>query len=322
MRNACGTFLAVLLTLLLSLPAEAQTGAQQAIEPWPEGAWAQNRPSLQLWDTHTTGVDEGVKLQLFETSSRYRLDPDDDRSPMLGYDAFIMRLRSDDPVLPPRLVDVSLGTTFMLRDEPDWSIALPLGVGFAGTQPFSDSRAWYGRASILSFHRLDERSQLMLGLDYHGNRTIFPDIPLPGVAYIRQFSDELTLTLGVPYSNVRWQPDDRWNISVSYSPTIDVNVDVDVQYQLTEAWSLFGAFENQRRAFHRKDDDRHRRLFFQQRRAEAGIRWQAFENVELLAAGGYTFSGKLERGFDTRDTDTLRRFGDSPYFRLGLSTAF
>ena len=315
-----GIFALGLLAAFAASPSPGQSGPLLLVEPWPEGAYVHDRPSLQLWRTHTRDTDESVRFRLLEGATRFRLDPTLDPSPTIGFEAYLLTIRSDDPALPPRLADLSVGSAVLLHRSPNWTLALPFGGGFAGTRPFSDSRAWYGRASLISLHELDEKSQLLLALDYNGNRTLFPDIPLPGAAYVREVNEQLSMTLGVPYSALRWRPDERWQVNVTYR--LLTQIDADVQYQLTEDWSLFGAVENQRRAFHRHGDDRHRRLFFQQRRAEAGVRWQVLDRVELLGAGGYSFGGKLERGFDVRNTDTLRRFGDSAYVRIGLSSAF
>ncbi|MFA9476780.1 hypothetical protein ACERK3_00600 [Phycisphaerales bacterium AB-hyl4] len=319
MRNVLAA-MAVCLSTMLTTQAVAQTGAPLLIEPWPEDVYAQHRPEVQLWRTHTKGqADEDVDFVSFRDRARYRLDPTDPRSPSVGYDVYGLNLSTDDPALPPRLVDVSVGTGLLLHEDEQWTISMPLAVGFAGTRPFNDGRAWYGKASILAFQRLDERSQLMFALEYNGNRAILPDVPIPGFAYIRQMSDTLRMTLGAPVSGVDWRPDDHWHLRFNYYVFA---FDLDVRYHITREWAMFASFNQHQRAFHQHGDDRHRRLFFRQRHAELGTRWQVADRIELIAAGGYTFGSRLQRGYDIRDTDTIRHFSDTPYVRLGLSASF
>ena len=145
-------------------------------------------------------------------------------------------------------------------------------------------------------------------------------MPLPMVSYSHKSSEQFQYTVGLPASSVNWTPADRWTVNATYLVPITANATVD--YQLTDRWHLFGAFENRFSAHHIDGDSDHRRLFFIRRQLEAGVRWAAAENVQLIVAGGYAFGQKFTRGYDVRDTDTVRKISDEPYIRAAVAVGF
>ncbi|HEX7008778.1 MAG TPA: DUF6268 family outer membrane beta-barrel protein, partial [Phycisphaeraceae bacterium] len=224
-----------------------------------------------------------------------------------------------DDALPERLTDVSVAAGWSATGEQGRRLGLVAGVGYAGDAPFADSEAFYIQADVIYELPLDERSKLSLLFNYHGNRTFWPDVPLPAVSYAHRVNDTLSYVVGAPASEVRWRPHPRWLVNIRYY--VPTTVDAVVEYELSRSWRLFAQFDNRLDAFV-VDGQEDRRLFFSQRRLEAGVRYQPHPQCDLVLAGGYAFDQSFERGWDIRDLDTVRDVDDSPYLRGGLELRF
>ncbi|MDB5331739.1 MAG: hypothetical protein JWP03_2890, partial [Phycisphaerales bacterium] len=61
-----------------------------------------------------------------------------------------------------------------------------------------------------------------------------------------------------------------------------------------------------------------RRLLYQQRRAEAGLRFSPTVRLSFSAGIGYGWGTKLKTGFDFRSTAGLIDLSDAPYARAAL----
>ena len=328
-HTLAGTFWLVL--FLVAAPVAAQTGAPLLLKPWPatpeadpEGAAARVELSADglLFSGAEIG-DTGHELDLWQAESqgRYRLGPPSSSGqPLsLGYEALYLSLNADDAALPERLADVSAAFAVNHHASEDWALGFVGGVGYAGTAPFADGDSVYFLGDLILNRRLDERSRLSFILSYDGNRTLWPDTPLPAVAYSRRSSERLAYTVGLPYSSITWQPADRWLLELQY--TLPYALDALVSYELAENLSLFGAFDNRYDAFWLEDDE-DRRIFFTQRRLEAGFRYEATGSTQLVLAGGYAFGQEFETRWDSRDTEELREVDAAPYVRVGIDLAF
>ena len=64
------------------------------------------------------------------------------------------------------------------------------------------------------------------------------------------------------------------------------------------------------------------RLFFQQRRAEVGVRWEPRKDFNFSLAVGYAFGQEFSTGFDFRQTDEFTDVSDEPYVRVGFDIRF
>jgi hypothetical protein len=178
-------------------------------------------------------------------------------------------------------------------------------------------------ATAVAFRQFGEREALVFAIDWDGNRTFLPDVPLPGFAYTRQVDETLTFIVGVPLSSVTWSPLPKLTLEAGYLPI--ESFDAAVGYEFAPHWTAFGNLETRSTAFALDEIEGNDRLIFQQRRAEVGVRWaptrgrQAFA---LTVAGGYAWGQEFSVGFDSRETDELADLGDEPYLRVGLELKF
>lgn len=315
-------FLPALVSLLATgAPAFAQTGPSLVLKPWAtDQQHGELAASGILLSSHVKGSGSGFTLATFESTGRFRLQPEMRGGLSAGYNLTYLNINSGDASLPARLVDQSFGLGTSFGDYSGWKIGGSGAVGYAGNNPFADSNAWYLKADLFATTNLDAQSQLRIILDYDGNRSIFPDVPLPLVSYMHAVNQQLSFNVGVPYSSVTYKPNDRWSFNVDYY--LPVTVNARATYKINDQWSAYGAFENRFYSFHDSQYAGHTRIFFRQRRLEAGVNWQAQPQLRATLAGGYAFGQRFEKGFQILNTETVRDVADAPYLRAAVQWTF
>src|SRR5690606_6423645 len=105
-----------------------------------------------------------------------------------GFDSTYINIRSGDAALPERLVDQSLAVGFGITEFNGWEVGAVVGGGYAGNNPYADSDALYGLASLIFSYKLDDTSSVQFIAEYDGNRTLWPDMPMPGIVYNHRVS--------------------------------------------------------------------------------------------------------------------------------------
>lgn len=329
--------LAVVASSFAAAPAFAQTGAALLLDPWFEDPREEGGQGLgvqsevdasgaYVFDADIEDTDEGLSIGEFSAEGRFRLNGGGAEGPSLGFESLHLQLNTDDPALPERLADHSVALGFGKELNDRWRVGAVVGAGYAGTRPFSDGDSVYFLADLIAGYAIDEKSSVTINLNYNGNRNVLPDVPLPGVSYARRSDIEgLRYIVGFPYSNVVYQPDDRWTLQLGY--VLPFSFTARAEYKVAEHLSLFGDLGTFTRGFWVEDDatdEEHSddRIFFTQRRLEAGVIYEALERVNVELAGGYAFGQEFETGWDSRDTDELREVDAAPYVRVGVELAF
>jgi len=316
----------IMVAFVMTSHASAEPASNMLASPWPAeravdfsvDTWGQSKG-----DSDQTGMD--VRLSRYQAAGRWRLDPGDTLSPSMAVSSHRLDIHSSDPALPQRLVDVSVAGSMVFDVDQDTTLQVILGGGYAGDNAFGDGSAYYGLADLILTRSLGERRGYKLILDYNGNRTIFPDIPLPGFIYYDRLNEQTTYTLGFPSSSITWKPDDRTTVRATYF--LPTTVNGIIEYELAQPWSIYGSFESSLNAYKVDSDPSNRRLMFAQKRIEGGVVWRgrqgdSFPGVEVRVACGYAFDQEFTRGFDVRDTDTVRDISDEPYVRVGVAMGF
>ncbi len=306
-----------LVLALFTLPAQGQTGPSLLFKPWAGEGRAEVSAQATIFDSGETdsGGNDEIDLQIYESMGRFRLNEAEASPFAVGYQLFYLNIDTSDAALPERLVDQQIAIGAELFTCDGWAVSVVAGLGYASSLPFGDGDALYARGDLIATKQLDERSTLQLGLNYDGNRTFLPDVPLPGIAYSRKVSDTFSFTIGLPFSNIHWIPADRWFVRASVSPSLTLDAEVGVE--IVESVTLFAGFHNAYRAFHVDGDDKNRRLFFEQKTVEVGVRWSPCETCEIFLVGGFAFDQEFTRGWDARDTDDIRELSDEAFIRFG-----
>lgn len=323
---ACGALVMALVLGLFPAAAMAQKGPSLVLTPWGEGGVAGERDVAEIgggvrWfegaDVEDTGED--VALTRYDSRGRTRFDSGEGRDVLVGYDAFFLNVDSGDAALPERMLDAAVGVGLQFPQERHRTLSFVVGGGYAGTTPFSDADSLYLLGTAIYEMPLSEQSKLTFTLGYDGNRTIWPDLPLPAVAYTEKLSDDFTYTVGVPFSTLRWRPANRWLVALTYGAP--VTVDVTVTYEIAERWEAFLSLDGDTEAVWLEEDE-DRRLFFSQTRVETGVTYQPVRQMDVTIAGGWAFDQEFERGWDVRDLDSVREIDDALYVRAAVGLRF
>ncbi len=233
--------------------------------------------------------------------------------------------------LPERMSDHAVAVGFELGTIEGWGaldgfdVSATLGVGYAGTTAFSDGDAYYGIANVMATKRLNERSWLTLVLNYDGHRSFLPDVPLPGVMFRQYITRELSYTVGFPFSGITWEPNEKLKMELRLLGIS--TIEAKVAYELFDELSVFGHLQRDTTTAMIDSPGPKRRLFFEQSRIEAGLRWRPSVgtggiNTEVTVAGGYAFSQEFTTGWDTRDDVSVVDLSDEPFVRVAARFGF
>lgn len=310
-------------TLLLCAAAHAQSGAGLLVKPWDADQTAEDQTDGYLYSGgHTDDHESGHAFRLFdfESQGRVRLFPGHEASPRFGYEVTLLQSHTSLRGFPRELVDASFaGGTFLSKNN-GWVTGITLGTGYAGDSPFSRGNAWYGKADFVVAKIFNDNDSVGMGLDYDGNRTFLPDVPLPGFGYSHRFDPKLKMVFGVPVTSIDWKPIDQLELKLDYTILEDLNADVG--YEFLPHLTLYGGYETRREAFHADGLPEHRRLLYLQRRVEVGLRFEPDKLIHFVLAAGYGFDGEFRTGWDNDNTRRFLRFSDEPYLRAGLEVKF
>jgi hypothetical protein len=318
-RRLVGTLAATVIFLGAAV-ARAQTGPELLLKPFDNGTVVQGDGEVDIYAGDHTSNGDNIEPTIYETEGRARLLPGQRADPRIGFDANYMDLHTNDPALPPTLVDDSFGFGMGVGDFNGWLAGMTVGVGYAGNGYIPESRGYYGMADLLVGHTLKNGDGLGFVLDYDGHRAFMPDLPLPGFLYSTHLSTinpKIEADIGFPYSSLIWRPAEDFTLtsSLTFPDSFEVKLDKAVADYLG-AFVLYDATED---AYNLRSLPPNRRLIFQQQRVQAGVRWTPRPWASLTVATGYGFDQRFDSGFDTRNLDRVAKIGDRPFLDIGLS---
>ena len=321
----CKFSAALLLTAVISLSASGQTDESILLSPWEKGQTFEAKADALAFPSARLGADAG-KLKLFESESagRYRIDLGYDLNPTFGYDVTYLNLQQNralptGPRLPRQLTDVSLGIgSPITKIGENGFIAFTAAAGYAGEADLTVGRGVYGKGSFMYGYNLKKGTNLLFLIDYNGNRSFMPDVPLPAFAYSSRYDDKLAYVVGFPVSSILWNP----------APHIKVDIDwyIPDSFKARAGWEfashleLFTAYDQRREVFRTHDIPGDRRFFFREQRAEVGVTYKA-GGLRVEVAGGYAMGRSFDQGFDSRDLHRIARLDDAPFVRFSLGFA-
>jgi len=316
-----GILAGVMLTGCLLTSAAAQTGPGMMLAPWAEESRMELRGSVGVLGESDTEGGNDVDLTWIESEGRARLNPaDGDHDLTFGFNQFALEIDEAGNQLPPRASVQRFSLGGRLGAADGWDIYATGGAGFASDSPFDDGQGWFGTGSVTGVHEINPKEKWIVSLSFDGNRAIFPDVPLPAVAYQVRESDRLVYTLGLPVSRLFWRPHDAVWLNVDYF--LPVTFNARINYAMHEQLHLFGALNNRFVRFHQDDGGSTDHQFFEQRRVEAGVNWRVDDHIDLIAAGGFAFDQEFSTGWDVRDTENEVEIDDAVFFRLGVDLTF
>lgn len=254
-----------------------------------------------------------------QSSGRFRLDTSRELNPTVGYDWSHIQTNDHSQTIPTNLDDVSVALASPLARVGDWFLGATVGFGYAGSDAFDDSRGWHGLGNLMMGTELSKDTSLVFYLDYDGNRTLLPDLPMPGFIYAGKW-DSLHFALGFPNNYLQWTPTDQ--LKFSLDTYLFTSFDVMAAYKLGHNWKLYAKYVDSTSAFSDSDLPENRRLFYAEQRVESGIGYALGHNLDLEAGVGYAFARDFAIGFDELNLHRTTKVTNEPYARLGLSIHF
>jgi hypothetical protein len=300
--------------------AVAQTDTSLLFSEWKNSTHTEAQgdalifPSAHLQDSGTFQLTEA------DASGRFRLSTNHELNPSLGYNLTMLNITGTRGAVPERLQDQSVAVATPLFAVDHGFIGALAGIGYAGDEAFGNGSAWYAKGDVMYGREIDKNSALLLFIDYDGNRTFLPDVPIPGIEYSNHANPALHYVLGFPEASVDFIPIEKLDISAvwDFLYTFTANV----QYDLYRTVSLYFQYVDNQDAFHDVNLPDDRRLFFMEQHLELGIVFRPDDWIDLTLAGGYSFARSFSDGFDARSLHDTNGISDEPYARIGLSLRF
>ncbi len=167
-----------------------------------------------------------------------------------------------------------------------------------------------------------QEDSLVFFFNWQNNRDFLNAMPIPGLIYRHKHLDSLTLVAGFPYESIAWRPCERVELSASY--VFPQSVYTEAAFLAAPNLRLHAGFEwtNQRYYLHDRHDVRDR-LWYDEKRLTAGLRWNLNEHVYLDVGGGWAFDRSWWEGRTLQD-DHHARIGidDGPFAGIQFHARF
>jgi hypothetical protein len=315
--------LALLVPVTAAISQTDQRLLQRGFRQGPHWADTSDEPTF-INGGHTKGSDEDIDLFYWDSVGRIKFEREN-RSPnfWLGYRALTITIDGDIPQITGDLVDVSVAGAFQLNDggsSDEWRVDLALGAGTANDGHWSNTDALYGVGTINAAKALSEESVLNIGVNYNGNRTIWPDIPLPYVSVFTQVNSDLSYNVGFLSSGLMWQLDDN-AAAVWLDYVTATSFTIGGSIGISKEWSTFIEYKDTNDGFYLNDQN-NERLFYEKSQVALGVEWKRGTAWNIRLGGGYAFDQRFASGFDTWDTDGVIDPSDEPMFFLTVRGTF
>jgi hypothetical protein len=299
----------------------AQTDPELLVKPWQPG---------QFFDTSTEGVIESsgptqedhqqVGLSSVHAQGRLWVLPDQRASPRLGYDLLYFDIRGGDAALPRHLVNGTVGFAQPVAEINKYFVVVTGAVGYAGESPFSDPHAQYFTGNLIVGREFSKDRAIVVALNYDGNRTFLPDVPIPALEYTDRYNPQLTYVIGAPLDTITYEPVSGLQV-VGGLELLQTFIG-RVGYEFDKHFAVVASYTDRLTAFHLSNLPADRRLFLQEHRAEVGFRWNPTNLIRVTAGGGWAFGQEFATGFDDRGQNPIRHLRDAPFAELNVEIGF
>jgi hypothetical protein len=192
--------------------------------------------------------------------------------------------------MPSDVYEVGLGAAYARRLDGDRTFGARVQIGSPSDEPFSSWSVIAYRAGIEYSFPGGEHGRWVLGLMSANNTAIAEYVPIPGVAYLYR-NDDFAAAIGLPVASVQWWPG-RWTLSGLLSPR---SFEAETAYgrrRGLQGFARFAAGGGQTYLLaHRPDTSQ--RLFLDEQRVAAGLRFPLVASLAAELQGGYAYSRDL-----------------------------
>ncbi len=266
------------------------------------------RLRFPIWQDETREWTMSTRLKSLDFDTDAWLP--DDRIPFVGDD------------FPDHLWDIRLGTTYRQKLENDWLMGVDFTIGSPSDRPFASGNEI--AVNTNGFLRIPDgdNNAWVFFLNWSNNREFWQYIPLPGAAYQYRPDDKLDLMVGLPFSSVRYRPLEWLEMDAFYF--VPRTVRGRISLLPTENLRFYTGYEwGNERYFRHDRDDNDDRLFYDEQRVKAGVRWDITEALYVDFSGGYAFNRFFFEGEEYDDRhDSRINVGDGPFAAIQLVYRF
>jgi len=224
---------------------------------------------------------------------------------------------------PSSLWDLRMGIAHRRRLANDWIAGGNVEIGSASDLPFASLEEIRVNANFFArIPAANKRDAWLLLLNYSNVRDFARNIPIPGVAYQFERGRTLRGLVGVPIIDLAYRPAERLNLELSYF--IPRFVRARAGFKLFDEIELYGLFGWNNQSYLRHDRrDADDQLVYYEKRAAAGLLWQANEQLAVDFSIGYAFDRYFYEGEDYGDRgDNRLDIGDGPVAQLRVNVTF
>ncbi len=124
--------------------------------------------------------------------------------------------------------------------------------------------------------------------------------------------------MGLPFSWGQWKVTEKLTVLSAY--LIPRTVHAKISYELVDGLALYGGFDWQNQRWFRADRaDNDDRLFYYEKKAALGLRWELIKNWTIDLQGGYGFDRFFFEGEEYDDRGD-NRISLSDGFFIGVQT--
>jgi hypothetical protein len=226
-----------------------------------------------------------------------------------------------DP-FPDELWNVRFGTTYRHRFESGWIAAFNANLGSPSDRPFASWDEMEVSATAVLRIPARERDAWIFFLNYGSNREFLPHVPIPGLGYSYEPSDQFSAIVTTGFLSLQYRPVETLTLTASYVAVR--TVDVRLTYQLFRPVRLWVGFDWTNDRYLRADrPDPDDRLFYYEKRIRAGaiigLARQLFVDVTV----GYSFDRFYFEGESYSDRHGNRiDVDDGAFAAIRLGTRF
>jgi hypothetical protein len=209
---------------------------------------------------------------------------------MINTDA---RLPVSGLAIPNNLWNINLGLNYFRKFDNGWTGGAIFGFGSSSDLPFQSTReVALSFIGFLSMPARNDRDSWRFSLMYSPLGVL--DFPIPGIAYLWNPSDKLSVSIGLPLS-ITWKPTDDWTLNMTYIPIATVNA--RSTYRVSDVVQCYGAFEWLNEGFFLAGrNDIRERFIGLEKRLVTGVMVQPFEQLTFDVSAGYAFDREIGLG--------------------------
>lgn len=191
---------------------------------------------------------------------------------------------------PNELWDVRGGLGYRHKFDNDWILGGLVTVGSASDRPFHSEDEMIVRATGLLRVPARERDAWIFTLIYASDLQPIAGlrhVPMPGVAYLWQPTDQFKAIVGFPFTSVEYKPTEKLTMDVTYFPMRTFHA--RAMYAIFRPLRILFGFDSDHDTYYLAGrGDVNDQLFYYEKRVTGGMRFD-LRHVGIELIGGYVW---------------------------------